>query len=73
VGMSRARFRNQLDLSRIGPWYLITQAVAEMMFQKKLEILPVFTQYLPRMLTELSLDDPGFMILISTFSSTAMK
>jgi hypothetical protein len=52
---------------------LITRVIAELFFQKRLEILPVFTWYLPPMLTALSLDDPNFVMLISAFPSTAMK
>jgi hypothetical protein len=44
-----------------------------MPFQKRLDILPAFTQYLPQMLTALSLDDPSFVMLISAFPSAAMQ
>lgn len=66
-------FDNKLDLDNIQCWHFVTHALKEMPYKRRIETIPLFTDSLPPLLNSLDIESKEFMMLITTFPSSAMK
>lgn len=66
-------FDGKLDLSNIECWHFVTHALKEMPYKRRIDTIPLFTDSLPPLLNSLDIESKEFMMLITTFPSSAMK
>ncbi|KAK8884138.1 listerin E3 ubiquitin protein ligase 1 [Tritrichomonas musculus] len=67
------RFNGRMNLSNIEYWHFVTSSLKEMPYKRRIDTIPVFTDSLPSLLSSLDIESKEFMMLITTFPSTAMK
>ena len=66
-------FGHKLDLNNVKSWYFITNSLLAIPYQKRIDLIPSFSENLKPLLSSLSIESDDFLNLITAFPTTAMK